>query len=86
MKLVFDQKFVKEVKKLPSNQQSKLVKLLDILVENPFDSRLHTKQLSPPLQGLFSFRINREYRTLFRFLDADSIFLTHVKHRKDIYR
>lgn len=86
MKLVYDQKFVKEVKKLPKNQQLKLAKLLEILAENPFNTSLHTKQLSPPLQGLFSFCVSREYRTLFRFLDADSIFLTHVKHRKDIYR
>lgn len=86
MKLVFDKKFLKQAQKLPLAQQKKLATLLETLADNPFSSKLHTKQLSTPLQGVFSFRINREYRVLFRFMDADTIFLTHVKHRKDIYR
>ena len=86
MKLVFDRHFIKQVKKLPKTQQKKLSVLLIVLQNNPFHSKLHTKQLSTPLQGLFSFRINREYRVLFRFIDEETIFLTSVKHRKDIYR
>ena len=67
-------------------QQKLLVTKLEYLTENPFDSRLHTKQLSSPLSGIFSFRITREYRVLFRFIDAHTVFLTAVKHRKDVYR
>ena len=84
--MVFDKKFLKDVRKIPIKQQHKLATLLEEVTINPFASKLHTKQLSTPLQGLYSFRINREYRVLFRFLDEETVFLTHVKHRKDIYR
>jgi mRNA-degrading endonuclease RelE of RelBE toxin-antitoxin system len=54
--------------------------------KNPYDSRLHAKHLSPPMTGLLSFRITRDWRVNFQFLDAETIFLVDVAHRKDIYR
>ena len=86
MKVEYDKKFLKLVKKLPKREQLMLAKKIPLLQNDLYDSRLHTKQLSTPLEGIFSFRINREYRVLFRFLSADQIFLFSVKHRKDIYK
>lgn len=86
MRVTYDKSFIKRVKKLPVSQQRLLAKKLAYLEHNPFDSRLHTKQLSTPLEGIFSFRITREYRVLFRFAAADELFLMDVRHRKDIYR
>ena len=86
MQIRFDRIFLKQVKKLPAAQQKQLAKKITYLAKNPFDARLHTKQLSTPLEGVFSFRITREYRVLFRFVTADEIFLFAAKHRKDIYR
>lgn len=86
MRLVYDKQFLKYVRKLPAAQQRKLAQLLLVLEHNPYDARLHTKQLSTPLQGLYAFRIGRDYRVVFRFIDEETIFLTRVKHRKDIYR
>jgi len=82
----YDRKFLKEVKKLPLPQRKLLAQKLDLLAHDPFDLRLHTKSLNTPLQGIFSFRVNREYRALFRFVASDRIFIFSVKHRKDIYR
>ncbi len=86
MTIEYDRVFLKEVKKLPPQQQRLLAQKLVILLNNPFDSRLHTKQLSTPLEGVFSFRITREYRVLFRFIDAERIFVFSARHRKDVYR
>lgn len=86
MEVRYDNSFLKEVKKLPNNIQLVLAKKILYLQDNPFDNRLHTKQLSTPLEGIYSFRINREYRVLFRFESATVIFLISSKHRKDIYR
>jgi mRNA-degrading endonuclease RelE of RelBE toxin-antitoxin system len=86
MTIEYDRVFLKEVKKLPQQQQRLLAQKLVILLNNPFDSRLHTKQLSTPLEGVFSFRITREYRVLFRFIDAERIFVFSARHRKDVYR
>ena len=86
MIIEYDRAFLKEVKKLPSPQKKLLVQKIALLSGNPFDSRLHTKQLSTPLEGIFSFRITREYRVLFRFIDAEKIFIFSVKHRREVYR
>lgn len=56
-----------------------------ILVKNIFDSRLHTKKLKGfPEEHVYSFRITRSYRGIFRLSD-DNIILFAIGHRKDIY-
>ena len=84
--IVYANPFLKTAKKLPKSQQSKLAQLLKILQENPFDSKLHTKALSGPLTGFYSFRITRDWRVIFQFLTPDKIKLIEIGHRKDIYR
>ena len=82
----YSKSFLKGVKQLPVSQQRLLAKKLSLLQHNPFDSRLHTKQLSTPLQGVFSFRISRDYRVLFHFQDASTVIVLRAKHRKEVYR
>lgn len=86
MQIEYDKKFLKQIKRLPKKQQERLSILIPILEKNPYNPKLHIKQLNPPLQGIFSFRIDREYRVLFHFISSSIIFLTHAKHRKDIYK
>ena len=82
----FDSHFLRQVQKLPQAEQYKFSRLIELLHEDVFDSRLHTKKLGPPLEGQYAFRITRDWRVIFRFLSETEIFLTRVKHRKDIYR
>jgi len=86
MQVTYDKTFLKSVQKIPAAQQRILARKLELLQQNPYDSRLHTKALSTPLTGIYSFRITREYRVLFRFIDPEIIFLVTAKHRKDVYR
>ncbi len=86
MRLEFEKEFEREAGKLPLQTQERLAAALDLLFQNPFDSRLHTKPLSGVLSGIFSFRIGRDYRALFRFVDTRVIMLMRVKHRRYIYR
>jgi len=72
--------------KLPLKQQAKLASLLELLRENPFHSQLHTKHLSGKLSGVYSFRITRDWRVIFRFFSLQEIQLIDIGHRKDIYR
>ena len=60
--------------------------LLELLREQPFHPSLHSKRLSGPLLGLFSFRITRDWRVMFQFTSAMTIQLLRVAHRSDIYR
>ena len=84
--LVYSNRFLKSARKLPKQQQKKLVNLLEIIQGNPFHSQLHTKSLTGQLSGLYSFRITRDWRVIFRFLSPDKIQLLNLNHRKDIYK
>lgn len=86
IKITYSKNFLKSAKKLPKIQQRKLTKLLVLLQKNPFNSLLHTKQLSGNLIGFLSFRITRDWRVIFQFLDVKIIKLLRTAHRKDIYR
>jgi len=86
VRVYYSERFRKNVKRLDEKQQAKLARLVVLLRENPFDPLLQAKSLSGELAGIYSFRITREYRALFRFLSPDEILLIDVGHRKDIYR
>jgi addiction module RelE/StbE family toxin len=86
MKIRYDAHFLKEAQRFPKKTQVKLADLLAVLEQDPKSPLLHTKALSGKLVGLFSFRITRDWRVIFRFVDHDTIFLLAAKHRKDIYQ
>lgn len=83
--IIYDRDFAKDVQQLPSEAQRKLAKLLRLLAEDAFDSRLRTKSLSAPLQGAFSFRIMRDYRVWFIFHAPHIIKLLAADRRDRIY-
>lgn len=86
MKLVFSDKFLKDASRLPAFQKDKLADSLVILARDPFHALLHTKHLDGALAGLLSFRVTRDYRVIFKFVEADQLQLMSVRHRKDAYR
>lgn len=86
IELVYTKSFLKAVKKLPTAQQTKLAKLLEILQIQPYSPLLHTKPLTGQLTGFYSFRITREYRVIFQFLNPTKIKLIDTAHRKEIYQ
>ncbi len=86
IQVVYHHNFLKSAKKLPKFQQNKLAHLLENLQNNPFDLSLHTKRLTGDLIGLLSFRITRDWRVIFQFLNHETLQLLDIKHRKDIYR
>jgi len=84
--IVYSKNFLKSAKKLSIAQQKKLACLMEKVQENVYHPLLHTKQLTGQLSGLLSFRITRDWRVIFKFVDVDTIQLLRVKHRKDAYR
>lgn len=84
--VVYHTRFLKEARALPQAQQKKLARLLEMLAENPYDPRLHTKHLSGELLGVLSFWITRDWRVLYCFSDENAIRLLTVGHRSDIYQ
>lgn len=86
VRIVYSNYFERSARHIPGIQLVKLSRLLLLLQENPFDPRLHTKQLTSELSGLFSFRITRDWRVIFRFESPEEIVLIDIGHRKDIYK
>lgn len=78
--------FLRSARKLPKEQQEKLVPRIELLSENPFHPKLHSKHLTGKLSGLYSFRITRDWRVIFQFVSPQQIELIDVANRKDIYR
>lgn len=57
-----------------------------LLEKDIFHSKLHTKRLKGfPDDHVYSFRITRVYRGIFR-LSGDKVILFAIGHRKDIYQ
>ncbi len=65
VQIIYSEYFSKSVKKLPLRIQNKLATKLELLQKNPFHPLLHTKPLTGPLFGFYSFRITREWRVIF---------------------
>lgn len=86
MKIVYSGDFIRSAKVAPKPIRSKLVNLLGIFQGDPFHPKLHAKPLVGKLKGFYSFRVTRDWRVIFNFLNLETIFLVDITHRKDIYR
>jgi mRNA-degrading endonuclease RelE of RelBE toxin-antitoxin system len=70
---------------LPKKDRILLCQQEDLLLKNIFHPKLHTKKLKGfPDDHVYSFRITRSYRGIFRVSD-NNIILFAVGHRKSIY-
>lgn len=77
--------YIKQVKSLPKNDKGLLIKQEILLELDMHHQKLHTKKLKGfAPDKVFSFRITRNYRGIFRF-DTPNIILFAIGHRKDIY-
>lgn len=86
MRVYYSEYFRRRVQKLVGKRQDKLAQLVVLLKEDPYHPQLHAKSLSGKLSGIYSFRITRDLRALFKFLSPDEIILIDIGDRKDIYR
>ncbi|MDP2676871.1 MAG: type II toxin-antitoxin system YoeB family toxin [bacterium] len=86
IKIYYSNHFRKRAKRLNEKQQAKLAQFVVLLKGNPFNLQLHTKALSGKLAGIYSVRITREFRLLFKFFSPDEVVLIDIGNRKDIYR
>ena len=78
--------YKKNVSSLVKKDRVLLSKQEKLLAENIFHSQLHTKKLKGyPEEHIYSFRITRAYRGIFR-LSRDNVILFAIGHRKDIYQ
>lgn len=86
MILLKSRNYLKQVLLLSDKERSSLLKQEVLLSKNMFDSKLHTKKLKGfGTDKVFSFRVTRIYRGIFR-LSGQNVILFAIGHRKDIYQ
>jgi mRNA-degrading endonuclease RelE of RelBE toxin-antitoxin system len=87
MLLLKTKHYIKSSNALSKKDRVLLLAQEKLLSEDIFHSKLHTKKLKGFLgdNKVYSFRITRMYRGIFRLLD-ENIILFAIGHRKDIYQ
>jgi len=81
LEILLTDEFVRLYKLLPAHIQKKAEKQEKLFRQNPFHPSLHTEKLEPKGKQVWSFRIDRSYRVLFRFAESQKvIFLTVGSH------
>lgn len=79
--------YKRQVKKIGKEIQKILIKQERYLEKDMFHPSLHTKKLKGlEPDKVFSFRITRTYRAIFRLNQDGMIVLFAIGHRKDIYK
>ena len=60
--------------------RSKFEKQQKLFEINPFHPSLHTEKLEPKSVGLYSFRVDKKYRAIFRIHDGMAEIVHVTKH------
>ena len=82
-KLLFDEKVVKDLRKIDKTQQSKILSVIKLkLIENPYVGKKLIGDLSP----LYRYRVGN-YRIIYDIVEKEVVVVViKIKHRKDAYK
>lgn len=86
MRIILAAEFVRRYYNLPESIQRKAEKQEKNFRENPFHPSLHTEKLEPRRKEVWSIRVDRRYRIVFRFIDGDTALFLTVGPHDWIYR
>ncbi len=71
--------------RLPRPIQVKAARKAELFAQNPFHPSLRTEKLHPKGHDVWSFRIDRAYRIVFKFLTGHQAEFRFVGHHNQIY-
>lgn len=83
--IIYAPEFLRRFEELPASVQKKAEKRERVFREDPFHHSLKTEKLQPKQKGYWSFRIDRDYRIVFRF-ERETIYFLTCGHHSWIYR
>ncbi len=86
LEIFLTEEFQKRYLNLPQNIQKKAEKQEKLFRKNPFYLSLHTEKLEPKSKQVWSFRINKQYRILFRFINGNKVLYLTVGRHDWIYK
>ncbi len=73
-----NKKVLKQIKKFGIERKCK--KQISLLIENPLHPGLNMEKLEPRQVGLYSFRIDKSYRAIFRIRNGIAEILLITQH------
>ena len=77
--------FDKLFKKLDKKIQEKAAKKTELFKDNPFNPTLRIEKLYTKKMAVWSFRVDINYRIIFRFLMKDEVEFLFIGHHNGIY-
>lgn len=86
MEILVTAEFVRRYQKLPISIQRKAEKQETLFRENPHHPSLHTEKLEPRGKQLWSLRVDRRYRIIFRFAAKNKVIFLNVGPHDWIYK
>ena len=86
IKIVTTQTFDELFHQLDEKIQIKAARKTEIFRENPFNPILRTEKLYPKQYDVWSFRVDINYRIVFKFLRRDRVLFMFVGHHNQIYK
>lgn len=86
IEIIVTNEFKKCYQELPAAIQKKAERKEKTFRKDPFHSSLHTEKLEPKGKQVWSFRIDKEYRILFRFIKPNKTLFLTCGHHSWIYR
>jgi mRNA-degrading endonuclease RelE of RelBE toxin-antitoxin system len=86
MRILLSDGFKENFSCLEKQIQKRADKQILIYKDNPFYPSLNTDKLSPKWKEIWSFRIDKSYRIVFRFLDKDKVLFLNAGPHDWIYK
>ena len=80
----FKKSYKKWIKKHPDLQDT-FNEIIQIVMINPYQSKLKTHKLTGRLKGLWALSITYEYRIIFEFINENSILLHAIGKHDEVY-
>ena len=86
MEILYADEFVKQFRRLPKAMQRRALKQELIFKENPIHPSLNTEKLSPHIKQLWSIRVDRKYRIIFRYHSNSHVYFLAIGAHDWIYK
>lgn len=86
MEILYADEFVKEFKRLPRVIQKRALKQEILFKENPLHPSLNTEKLSPRIKQLWSIRVDRKYRIIYRYQEHTKVYFLAIGEHNWIYK
>lgn len=86
IEIIYTEEFDRRYRDLVVSIRKKAERRERLFRLNPFHPALQTEKLHPKVREVWSFRIDNDYRILFRFLKQNTVYFLTVGPHHWIYR